>query len=165
MDEITKKTKPEVEQSEVDIYEVGYHLLPTISEDELSKEVAKIQTLLSENQANIISEEFPILLGLAYNISKKIETKYTNYQKAYFGWIKFEVSKSAIGDIDLKIKNNPSVLRHLIIKTVRENTMSPVVKVQNASPMKKDNIDVPEVVKAEISEAEIDKSIDELVIS
>lgn len=165
MDEIIKNTKPDLEESETDIYEVGYHLLPTISEDELPKEVAKIQCFLTDNKASIISEEFPTLISLAYDISKKIETKYTNYQKAYFGWIKFEVSKSAIGDIDLKIKNNPSVLRHLVIKTVRENTMSPVVKVQNTSPLKKDNIDVPEVAKLEVSEAEIDKSIDELVIS
>ncbi len=146
----------------LDIYEVGYHILPTIGEDELPKEVAKIQALVAERGGTVIAEEFPTLRTLAYEIAKRVEVKYNRYTKAYFGWIKFELPKQAIGEIDSALKDNPSVLRHIVVKTVRENTMSPVVKAPSAK--KEESVTEEEAPKPEVSEAEIDKSIDELVI-
>jgi len=146
----------------VKVYELGYHLIPTIGEDSLGVEVSRLQTLITENGGSIISEEFPQMRNLAYEISKVSENKYTNFSKAYFGWIKFEIDSSLIGGIGEKVTSNPSVLRFLIIKTVRENTMyTPKILTKKEAKVE----ETGEVVVAEkASPEEIDKSIDDLLV-
>lgn len=152
---------------DVQVYEVGYHLLPSVPEEEVASEVAKIHSILSENGASVIAEGLPLLRQLAYAISKKIETKTLNFHKAYFGWIKFEMDRGQVENLKNKITDLPKILRFLIIKTVRENTMySPKVPVFKKELSREDTATEGEVAaKTPATEAEIDKSIDDLVIN
>ncbi len=147
------------------VYELGYHLLPTVSEDNLSSEISNIHSVLSNNGASVISEGIPSMRQLAYDISKKIDAKNLNFSKAYFGWIKFEMEKVNLENLNKEIKLLKNILRFIIVKTVKENTMSvlkaPVFKKEEVSDSK--NI-TEQTEKIEISEEEIDKSIDELVV-
>ena len=149
---------------ESQIYEIGYHILPTVAEDKLPEEVGKVQSLISSRGGNIITEEFPQLRALAYDISKRTETKYSKYSKAYFGWIKFEIGPDMIIGVDNGLNENPNVLRYLIIKTVRENTMT-TPKIVREKKEAKDGEKSEQEEKIEVSEEEIDKSIDDLVIN
>lgn len=150
---------------DLQIYELGYHLLPSVAEENVSEEVSKIHSIISENGGSILSEGVPVMRQLAFDIRKKIETKNLNFNKAYFGWVKFEVRREDVLVIKDKVKSLPSVLRFLIIKTVKENTMH-----TSKIPMfnKDSRGDSKDPLKAEerapVSEAEIDKSIDELVV-
>lgn len=154
---------------EAGIYEAGFHILPTVPEERLQEVVSKLVDFITKNGGVIISEEFPKIRNLSYEIKKRVETKYFSFGKAYFGWVKFEILPASIGKIEMEMKNNENILRFIILKTIRENTMhvfkSPMVSRENNKEeivrVSKD-IDVKE--KVEISEEEIDKSIDELVI-
>ncbi len=150
---------------ETKIYEIGYHLLPTLSEVDVLPEVSKIHSLISEKGGLVISEGAPQMRQLAYDISKKVDGKSLAFNKAYFGWIKFEMDPSHVADINLKLESMPDILRFLVVKTVRENTMH----APKAPMFRKDSSrETPEAgteEKPQISEAEIDKSIDELVIN
>ncbi len=147
------------------IYEVGYHLIGTLPEDEVSKEVTLIHSLISENRGNIISEGAPTLRQLAYEIAKKVETKSFRFNKAYFGWVKFELEASEILNIKKKMEAMPNVLRFLIVKTVKENTMyTPKIPMFKKEAHKEEKDGRPEEATA-VSEAEIDKSIDELLVN
>lgn len=155
-------------QSENTIYEIGFHLVPSIDENEAVELSNTIKTLIQENKGNFISEEAPKLRSLAYDISKNINSKNQVYNRAYFGWIKFEAPSSSIEEIKNGVESNLSVLRSIIVKTVRENTMytQKVVK-RDRSDREESEVDplmTPEEVKP-ASEEEIDKSIEELVIS
>jgi ribosomal protein S6 len=101
---------------------------------------------------------------LSYEIKKRVETKYLSFNKAYFGWIKFEILPASVDKIGKEIKNNENILRFIMVKTVRENTMHtfrpPMVSRENN---REEIIKAPKK-KTEISEAEIDKSIDELLV-
>ena len=100
---------------------------------------------------------------LAYEMRKETTGKYQRYNTAYFGWVKFEVLPEGSLKIGEAFKTNPSILRHLLIKTVRENTMTvpmiPFYRRPEAPKVegKKDEKPVP---KAEVSEVELDKAID-----
>lgn len=60
---------------------------------------------------------------LAYTIRKKtVSGSYEKYDTAYFGWIKFEVTSSAVESIKKIVEIHPSVIRMLMISTVKENT-------------------------------------------
>ena len=146
----------------IKIYELGYHLIPTINEESLGVEVSKLQTIISENGGNIISEEFPQMKNLSYEISKVLENKYNRFNRSYFGWMKFEADSSVIGEIDKKVTSNPSVLRFLIVKTVKENTIyTPKIISKKEIKPEEGSLEIP-VEKA--SPEEIDKSIDDLLV-
>jgi ribosomal protein S6 len=147
------------------IYEIGYHLLPTIDESEVPTEVSKIKSIIEENGGVIVSEEMPKMVVLAYDISKAINIKRQKFNKAYFGWVKFEADPAKVADIKNKVENIQNVLRFLIIKTVKENTIHvPKIPMFRKENNNKEEKQEERVEKTKASEAEIDKSIDELVV-
>lgn len=151
------------------VYELGYHLLGNLTDQEVSDEVSKIHTLIDKNKGKIISEGAPELVDLSYEITKRIETKNLRFSKAFFGWVKFEIEIAKILDIKSKVEAGEKVLRFLLIKTVKENTMhTPKVAVFKKDVVKDDAEEIaPDAIveKAPVSEAEIDKSIDELLVN
>lgn len=154
--------KEENEKDAGVIYEVGFHLLPTVEESAVLTEFSKVRQIVEEAEGTVISEEMPKLLVLAYEIAKDIDSKRQKFNKAYFGWVKFEADSAVIGEIKKKIENLPSVLRFIIVKTVKENTLHtpkiPFFKKEVSKEEKTEGVEKPKA-----SEAEIDKSIDDLV--
>ena len=146
------------------IYEIGYHLLPTVDETDVLTQSSNIKSIIEESGGAIISEDMPKILPLAYDISKEIGSKKQKFSKAYFGWIKFEVESLKIANIKNKIENISNVLRFLIIKTVRENTMhTPKVSMFRKENSREEKGE-EHIEKPKLTEAEMDKSIDELVV-
>jgi len=151
------------------IYEVGYHIISSVAEENIPSEVAKIKEYLAAEKAVIISEEVPMLRPLAYTIKKAFGGAYKTFDKAYFGFIKFALPESGdITKIDEKMKANPSVLRYIVVKTVRENTMySPKITVFSDKeakiklPAKAEKIE--KVAETSASAEEIDAGIDALI--
>ncbi len=147
------------------IYEIGYHLVPTIDEVEIPAKASKIKSLIEENEGLILSEETPKMAVLAYDICKTVNSKKQKFNKAYFGWVKFEIDPSQIANIKNKIEAMAEVLRFVIVKTIRENTMhTPKIPMFRKENVKEERTE-EKTEKPKISEAEIDKSIDELLVS
>ena len=147
------------------IYEIGYHLLPSIDESEIPVQSLKIKSIVEENEGVIISEGMPKMTILSYDISKNIDSKKHKFNKAYFGWVKFELNPSQISGIKSKMEGLTNVLRFIIVKTVKEDTMHtpkiPMFKKENNKEEKTEE----HIEKTKASEEEIDKSIDQLVIN
>ncbi|MFA6446280.1 MAG: 30S ribosomal protein S6 [Candidatus Paceibacterota bacterium] len=146
----------------VQVYEVGYHIIPTIAEENLASEVAAIKTMLEKQGAQFIAEEAPKSMTLAYTIERYFGAIKKKFHTAYFGWVKFEVSPSAMPAIKKALDSNESILRYLLIKTIRENTMYSDKLVAKEAKAKKDKI-VEE--KTTMTVEEMDKTIDALVTS
>ncbi|HEY4478753.1 MAG TPA: hypothetical protein VI981_00095, partial [Candidatus Paceibacterota bacterium] len=74
------------------IYEIGYHIIPTVKEEDIEKTVGEIRKGIesSAGKASFIAEGAPSLIKLAYPMSVREGEKYTEYDRGYFGWIKFE---------------------------------------------------------------------------
>lgn len=146
------------------VYEVGFLLIPTIDEADLGKEFTAIKDATLKDGATFISEVVPKLQALSYQMRKKINAVYQKYNNAYFGWIKFEGSADNVSDLKKFLDSNLKVLRHMIVKTVKENTMvglkmSP--KVENVGKTRK--TETPALGRPKMTEAELDKTIAELV--
>jgi len=156
--------------SEEQIYEIGFHILPTVPEEKLPEAVLKLKDLITQSGGTVLAEDFPKMKILAYEIKKRIEAKYLSFNKAYFGWIKFEVPHVSIDKIEKEIKNNSDILRFIIVRTVRENTMHTpkpptMIRGNNLEGVETSPDQSVPAEKIEISEAEMDKSIDELLIN
>lgn len=152
------------------IFEIGYHIISSVAEENIPQEVAKVKEYLAKENAVIISEEAPKLRPLAYPIKKAAGGLYKTYDKAYFGFIKFELPEGGdIVKIDEKLKANENILRYIVVKTVRENTMySPKITVFSDKEAK---IKIPtakaekveKVAETSASTEEIDASLEELI--
>lgn len=166
------KTKKSIEGEEnfseekeirTSVYEVGYLMVPTIAEESLGGEVTLFKDMFTENGAIFISDEYPKLIELAYEMSRSINNKKQKFSYGYFGWVKFECSTSSAKIIKAILDKDEKLVRFLMIKTVRENTMS--VK---RSYGKQDGVKRRPAQKTEeaevINEETIDKEIDALVV-
>jgi ribosomal protein S6 len=159
-------TKETVKTDKATVYEVGFHIVPAVSPENLPKEVDAIKATLGGMKATIISEEFPKLRNLAYTMVKAIGPARHRYDTAYFGWIKFECSPESIADLNKAMDGNEKVLRYLVIKTVKENTLygAKILGEEKREGRPDDAVAPAEVKEAPASTEEIDKSIDKLVV-
>ncbi|MEZ4211178.1 MAG: 30S ribosomal protein S6 [Candidatus Paceibacterota bacterium] len=145
------------------IYEIGYNLIPTISEEEVAKQVGAIKEKITSLGGIIISDEYPNLIKLAYEMTKEIENKNVRFTSAYFGWVKFELDPSMIAEINKMADNTLSVLRYIVIKTVRENTISTPKLVKGNRRSSSEESSSSESSEAPMDEEAVDKKIDELI--
>ena len=148
------------------VYELSYLIASSIPEEKVGEELSKIQKIIADGGSSIIAEEQPKLEDLAYTIKKKtVAGSYDKFDEAYFGWVKFEVSPSKIESIKKNVELIPSVIRVLVITTIRENTYlgkrasSPSNIVTEAEKP----TESVQVAEPTASREEIDKSIDAMV--
>lgn len=146
----------EDQQLENRVYELGFHFVSTIVEDEVAVQFSHLKSLIEKRGGQFIAEEMPKFKNLAYPISKTVKTDRKNHLASYFGWVKFEINPEEIIPLEKEIKAFGPMLRFLLIKTVTENTFlgavaeikvdsSKIVKI-NDEPIE-DIADIAEVVE------------------
>jgi ribosomal protein S6 len=158
--------KIEVEKEESDslssVYEVGYIMVPTIAEENLGAEVISLKDSLLEKGVVFVSEEYPKLMELAYEMVCSIANKKQKFSSGYFGWLKFECEAGQTKGIKKLLDSNEKLVRFLFIKTVRENTMS-TKRFYNRQEGTKRHFTPKVEETVPINEETLDKEIEALV--
>jgi ribosomal protein S6 len=146
------------------VYEVGYLLVPTISEEELPAVYGNLKELISALGGVAVSDEMPKMMTLAYAMVKVVSNVRNKFNTAYFGWTKFTMDSDKILELKKKLDLDPHFIRFLILKTVKENTIAAKRFVRgdviHRRPLVKktdDEVAVP------INKEEVDKEIDAMV--
>ncbi|HTK33426.1 MAG TPA: 30S ribosomal protein S6 [Candidatus Paceibacterota bacterium] len=153
------------------VYEIGYLIVSSIPEEKVPAEAEVINKIITSSKATIIAEEAPHRMKLAYEMRKKnVGGTYEKYNEAYFGWTKFEVGSDAVEAIKKAVEIHPTVLRMLLVSTVRENTYlgkrAPAIAAEISLKKDGEKAEAPVADKKEAAPAsieEMDKSIDEMV--
>lgn len=148
----------ELKQGDIGVYEIGYLLLPSIPEGEVAGEVQALHALIEKEGGRVFDEGFPVLRDLAYAMNKVRAGRRDSYDKAYFGWVKIELSPEKVREVSDQIKARETILRHLLFKTVRESTLAP----KKFSTLTRPGDDRPAAPK--MTEEEIEKAVQELVV-
>ena len=152
----------DAKEAKQSVYEVGHIMVPTIAEENLGGEVTSFKDTLTEQGVSFISDEYPKMMELAYEMSRSIANKKQKFSYGYFGWVKFECTTAQAKVIKEWLDKNETLVRYLMIKTVRESTMSakrPYGKTDGAKRR------TPRAEEAgPINEETIDKEIDALVV-
>lgn len=152
----------EEKEAKTSVYELGLHLSPEIGDENVAKEFGDVKSLIENAGGTFISEEMPHLMPLAYDISKVIANKKNIYNKAYFGWVKFDLTAKELAALKTKLEEMTTIVRFLIVKTVRESTLAPkkiVQKMESTTPKR----DRREEAKGPMNEAEVDREIDAMI--
>ncbi len=149
------------------VYEVGFHLVPSLEESEAQSLAQKIRAHITDNNAEVIAEGASEKVTLAYTIERATTGKREKYNQAYFGWIKFAIEREYIPALEKFMRAAPEVIRFLLIQTVRENVnIAPRRAVFSSDRLEGETIKKPVAapeMPSEISEEDLDKSIDALV--
>jgi len=152
------------------VYEIGYLVVRSVPEDKVAEEADKIKAIITKAGATIIADETPHLENLAYTMRvKTVSGSYEKSEQAYFGWVKFEVSSGAIEAIKSSVESMATVLRMIVLKTVKENTyMGKRASAIAAAiaPKRTAEAEIAPIEKKEqapVSIEDMDKSIDEMV--
>ena len=161
-----KVEKQEKKEDGVQVYELGYHIVSTVAEENLPREVETLKAIVLKDGGSLISEGEPKLITLAYSMAKSVADVKKKFTTAYFGWLKFETKSELMTSIKKAVDANPNVLRYILIKTVRENTLfTPKLNVR--APAKEEAPKAKKSIKTDEKKAtsleDIDKSIEELV--
>lgn len=154
--------------AEMNVYEASFNISPFLSEEALAQEYGNIKENLSKIGAIFISEQYPKQLELAYTMERVISNKKQKFNQAFFGWTKFEVSAEGLASFEKTLKADENIIRYLIIRTVRENTLAPKKTFNRSSGEKSTR--APEAFKVvtedavEMDKEAVDKKIEELVV-
>ncbi len=173
---MTETTMPAVEATQDNFddrnsYEFAFHVLPTVAEGEVASVVDAIKTHIAKT-GEIISEENPERVELAYPIVKSMEGKNRKFTSAYFGWVRFKLEADKLGALmdDLSIETR--ILRHLLIKLTREEEVHPFRFHENRKSVKMvevfkgdevlSEVQTEEEEHVEVSEAALDESLEKI---
>ncbi len=155
----------EAVEKNTQVYELGYLFVPTIEEDRVAEVYSNLKDVIVSLGGEMIADEMPKPIGLAYTMVKVIANVPNKFNNAYFGWVKFDMDKANIAKLKAKLDLDVNVIRFLITKTVRENTMATkrymprdMARRKPFTAKKEGESEVP----VEINKEEIDKEIDAL---
>jgi ribosomal protein S6 len=118
-----EKNETAFEEAEGRVYELGFHLLPTIAQADVPVRFSELKSIIEKQGGEFISEDSPKLIKLAYKIAKTIKAEKHHYNDSYFGWVKFTLDPEKLETLEKNIKAFEPMLRYIIVKTVAENTM------------------------------------------
>lgn len=152
------------------VYEVGYHVVPTAKDEDVEKVVTSIRTLIEGAGGSFVAEGAPSLIKLAYTMEVREGERLIEYDRAHFGWLKIEAPTSTVHTLEKALKANPSVIRSMVFKTVREDTRAKMKAPQLREVKRTDVIKTTArraeegTEKAPVSEADLDKALETLTV-
>lgn len=149
------------------VYEAGYTVIPTVKEEDVEKVVAGIRSEVEKLGGTFIAEGAPSLLKLSYPMDKREGEKLVEYDRGYFGWLKFEGGAESAAQLAALLNGNASILRSIVFKTLREDTRAKFKAPQLREVKRSDTIKAAprktdEGEKEAVSEADLEKALETL---
>ena len=149
------------------VYEAGYHIVPTVPEEDVDKVVAQIRAEIDKLGGSLIAEGAPILMKLSFGMDKREGERHVAYDRGYFGWLKFEANTQSAGELMKALKNNASILRSIVFKTLREDTRAKFKAPQLREVKRTDTIKAARTApateeKEAVSEVDLEKALETL---
>lgn len=145
------------------VYELGYLLVPTIKEEDIGVNYGNLKEFISSLGGEIIGDEMPKMINLAYSIQKVTSNVRNKFNTAYFGWTKFIMDSVGILELKKHLDLDPNFIRFLILKTVKENTIAAKRFVRGEIHKRSKSKSTENETIVPINKEEIDKEIDALV--
>ncbi len=155
----------DIEAAPLRVYEIGYHIVPSVAEGDVEKQVGEVRALIEKGGGSFIAEGAPALIKLSYPMDASVGEKSEEHDRAYFGWLKFESSPEVAIQLEESLRTNPSILRSIVFRTVREETRArlkiPTIRevkrteTITAKPREKEE-------SVEVSEVDLDKALSDI---
>lgn len=167
---MTEDTKVSAEAAEhevvLHVYEAGYHIKPTVKEEDLDKVLGGVRSIIEKAGGSFIAEGAPVLTRLNYLMTVREGEKNVEYDRAYFGWIKFESTADTARALEEALKRSADMVRSLVFRTVREDTRAkfkaPTLREVKRTDTLKTVVRKEEAAAGPVSEEDLEKAIQDI---
>jgi ribosomal protein S6 len=116
------------------VYEISFIFDNKLDENAALEKANALKQSIAAQGGSFISEEAPYMRELAYEMIRVVNNVNVRFNEGYFGWIKFEMDGTKVKEFEKGIKLDEQVVRYLVVKTVRDNTVytkrAPVIKAE-----------------------------------
>ena len=167
-DEVVVDMNETADAAVLRVYEIGYHITPNAKEEDLDTIVAGVRSIIEKNGGSFISEGAPVLTRLAYPIDVREGEKHVDYDRGYFGWIKFEAKIEVAAALEEALKRSKDFIRYIVFQTVREDTRAKMKAPQLREVKRSDVIHThtapqrTEESKGPVSEEQLEKALEDI---
>ena len=144
------------------VYELGYLVLPSVTEENVSKVVSNLVSIITKAGGSPLDSEDPYLEDLVYAMSKTIGARKYVVNDAYVGWIKFEATPGVVESIKKSVDSVEEILRSLLIKVPRETTFT-FAEARKALAEKEEALNNPVVEVQEEALEALEKPVEAVV--
>lgn len=148
------------------VYELGYHLVPSLSEEEVALRVEGFKKAIADIGGEFIASGGPVSQELAYPMRKMKNGKWYGFTRSQFGWLKFTAAPERVHSWRDQLGADDTIIRFLIIKTVREDTMAaqPLFAEVHTDTRSSERLtDAPASDAKPVSEEELNKRLGEIL--
>ena len=111
-------------------YETLYVLKPTLTDEETSANIAKIEEILVKNDAQILATNKMGMRKLAYPVEKN--------ERGFYTIVYFKAAGSVIAELERNLKFNEEVIKYLTVKYTKQKEIAQFEKLVTASKQVKD---------------------------
>ena len=125
-------------------YETLYVLKPTLTDEETSANIAKIEEILVKNGAEILATNKMGMRKLAYPVEKNERGVYTI--------VYFKAAGSVIAELERNLKFNEEVIKYLTVKYTKKKEVTQFEKLVAAANFVKDEPKAEETPVVETTE-------------
>lgn len=156
----------EINETTVDsrVYEISFIFDNKLDEGTALEKSNALKQSIATLGGSFISEETPYMRELAYEMIRVVNNVNVRFNEGYFGWIKFELDGEKVKDFEKAIKLDEEVVRYIVVKTVRDNTVytkrAPVVKAESLVN-NEDDVNIDTTKDADVVATEAPKEAEE----
>ncbi|MFM2415244.1 MAG: hypothetical protein RI911_937 [Candidatus Parcubacteria bacterium] len=148
------------------VYELGYLMVSTLTDADRETVLADMRSVVQNHGGTFISEGAPQDHTLAYTMYTRDREKNVAHEKAFFGWLKFELPAAAAETVAAYARAHAKLIRSIFFETVKEDTRANIIPGTLKDVKRTGTIGSgprTEEDKKEVSEAELDKTVDSIV--
>ncbi len=111
-------------------YELAFLALAELSESEAEATQSTLVGAVEQAGGQVVSKGDVHYIRLSYEMIKKVGSKNTRHNEAYFSWVKANLAPEALQSIDQLLRSQSEVLRHMIVATSAENSLTDVFSLE-----------------------------------
>ena len=146
------------------VYEIAFNIVPTLADEQVAATFGALKDTMTKLGGSMLVEAYPKPMNLAYAMNKVISNKNNKFSTAHFGWVKFEMPAANVEEFKKILDRDENIIRFMILKTVRENTMAPK-KTFRADGAKRGSSRDESAEDAAMDKEVVDQKIDELIVA
>ena len=101
------------------VYELGFHIDPELPSEEVKKTYADLRDLVGAKGA-LVAEGEPVMVQLAYALSRQEASGRRDFTSAHFAWLAYETSAANHADVLAAAKDDARIIRFIDLVTTKD---------------------------------------------
>lgn len=114
-----EREQMDVEHAEPRVYELGFHIDPELSAEDVKKVYASLRAV-AEKAGTIVAEGEPQKIQLAYTVSRSETGGRRDFDTSYFAWFAYETNGEGHEKVAEAVRGDSRVFRFLDVLTTKE---------------------------------------------